>query len=484
MRNLLVILSLFTLPAFAIGQGTTLKLWQVDPSNGANGQIPQLVNGEWTPVDPGAASSDGKVDSVSLSGDTLIVYQSNALPPIKTILESISGSDTYVTGALFSVGTGILTLSGTAGDDVTVDLDGRYVVEESQELSLIDNVLTITNGDNEIGLLPYLDNTDNQILSLSNNLLSISGGNAINLPITGTGYEVISSPTATQVLDCESLNSKTFILDARSMDTILIEPRNMKIGGTYLITFKNSGLRIRWPDETRTFDKDQVVDTFRIEEEYSFILDSVDFDMPGYRVNMPESIPLNEIGSPTGNTDFDLSGLYEFRIKNSTSISFTGSETAQFGGLHNSTTELRGQVGRVVIDSTINKILIETILTGHTIELKADTVRLTGYNATTQMRSTDRSASMNAVFDNFSLLRIRMNSNSSLTFNDAFGYEPGQVKTVVFTGSSGGCVINFNNSKFKEWGGGSTINQIDLGGDGGLTMTIIDDNEIWVKAVE
>ncbi|MCG8699370.1 MAG: T9SS type A sorting domain-containing protein, partial [Bacteroidales bacterium] len=60
---------------------------------------------------------------------------------------------------------------------------------DEQELSLTTNVLSITGGINTIDLSIYLDNTDAQNLSLVGTSLSIDNGNSVDLSVLQDGYE-------------------------------------------------------------------------------------------------------------------------------------------------------------------------------------------------------------------------------------------------------------------------------------------------------
>ncbi|MFC2119421.1 beta strand repeat-containing protein, partial [Bacteroidota bacterium] len=71
--------------------------------------------------------------------------------------------------------------SGGGGGEISNDDDPQ---NEIQDLNLTENILSITNNieAQQIDLSKYLDNTDNQYLSLVGNLLTISNGNVITLP--------------------------------------------------------------------------------------------------------------------------------------------------------------------------------------------------------------------------------------------------------------------------------------------------------------
>lgn len=70
-------------------------------------------------------------------------------------------------------------LSITNGN--TVSLAGYLDNTDNQDLTLVGNTLSLTNDATTVNLTPYLDNTDAQTLALAANTLSISGGNNVSL---------------------------------------------------------------------------------------------------------------------------------------------------------------------------------------------------------------------------------------------------------------------------------------------------------------
>ena len=115
---------------------------------------------------------------------------------------------------------GPITGDGTTADPLNIKgyddaADGKFFVKdsgtgvewvsESQYLdtfTIVSNILRASiSGDSmpfkSVSLAPYLDNTDNQTLSIAGQALSISGGNSVNLPVVGisagAGISVSSS---------------------------------------------------------------------------------------------------------------------------------------------------------------------------------------------------------------------------------------------------------------------------------------------------
>lgn len=89
---------------------------------------------------------------------------------------TLSGLNSNPTGKVLSVvdGTGeVILVDGQGGDGDPQN--------ELQDLDLNGNTLSLTDDPTPVDLSPYLDNTDEQTLSLSGSDLSISGGNTVNL---------------------------------------------------------------------------------------------------------------------------------------------------------------------------------------------------------------------------------------------------------------------------------------------------------------
>lgn len=97
----------------------------------------------------------------------------------------------------------ILTLLGndlSIEDGNSVDLSAFFDNTDNQVLSLASNVLSLTSDDgtDNVNLSVYLDNTDSQILSFSTTatdlVLNISGGNSISIPLSSidTDDQVLS----------------------------------------------------------------------------------------------------------------------------------------------------------------------------------------------------------------------------------------------------------------------------------------------------
>src|SRR3989339_1361104 len=121
-------------------------------------------------------------------------------------ISSTDNNTTYSAGDHISISNGIITNTApnqtvTLSQGGATSISGTYPNftisssdNDQQTLGLLDNVLSISNG-NEVNLSPYLDNTDNQDLTLFGNTLSITNGTSVTLPeyTEGTGISVTGS---------------------------------------------------------------------------------------------------------------------------------------------------------------------------------------------------------------------------------------------------------------------------------------------------
>lgn len=123
-----------------------------------------------------------------------------------------------LSGQTLSAGTGInVDAEGLISN--TGDLDDT---NEIQDLSLSENILTITSnaGATSIDLTPYLDNSDNQTLTFSDDQLTISGGNAVNLSAlkdgTGSDDQTASEVNVTAAGNLTSTNVQDALIEIQT----------------------------------------------------------------------------------------------------------------------------------------------------------------------------------------------------------------------------------------------------------------------------
>lgn len=102
-----------------------------------------------------------------------------------------AGTDDQIIDVFSLSGTTLnLSLENDGQSTRTVNLAG--INTDNQDLSISGNVLSLTNDASTVNLAGYLDNTDSQTLSLTGTDLSVSGGNTVDL-----------SPIDTQLTDAE-----------------------------------------------------------------------------------------------------------------------------------------------------------------------------------------------------------------------------------------------------------------------------------------
>src|SRR3989339_932604 len=206
--------------------GNTLNI-----TNGVGVILPEYTEGEGINVTNGVITNDAPDQTVTIVNDNGISVSGNypnftientkpgdAINLIGNGATSVTGSypnftisstdnnTTYSAGDHISISNGIITNTApnqtvTLSQGGATSISGTYPNftisssdNDQQTLGLLDNVLSISNG-NEVNLSPYLDNTDNQDLTLFGNTLSITNGTSVTLPeyTEGTGISVTGS---------------------------------------------------------------------------------------------------------------------------------------------------------------------------------------------------------------------------------------------------------------------------------------------------
>ncbi len=109
-------------------------------------------------------------DQLSLSNSTTVIDLSGYLDDEQDLSSSKSGVDVTV-----NITNGIGTTFSVADND-------NNPTNEIQDLVLFGNSLGVTGSSLFADLTPFMDNTDNQTLTLAGNLLSIQNGNSVTLP--------------------------------------------------------------------------------------------------------------------------------------------------------------------------------------------------------------------------------------------------------------------------------------------------------------
>jgi hypothetical protein len=147
----------------------------------------------------------------------------------------------------FNANTGILSLTDAAGTlttNIPPDNDNDPA-NEIQQLTLNGNTLNLSLSNNNIDLSPYLDNTDNQTLSLNGQVLTISNGNSVTL--IDNVNDADSDPTnELQTITATSPANNTdvtFTLTPAG-NTTTVNDGDWQYNGTNLYNLNTGGVRV------------------------------------------------------------------------------------------------------------------------------------------------------------------------------------------------------------------------------------------------
>ncbi|MBN1187360.1 MAG: hypothetical protein JXB49_34105 [Bacteroidales bacterium] len=153
----------------------------------------QLVSGEG--IIDNDSDSTNEIQDLSLSGNTLSLSDDASTVDLSKYLDN---TDSQSLQQVLSNGNSAnsLKISNLANPTSAQDAATKYYVDnndavndndadpanEIQDLSLSSNTLSLSGDASTVDLSKYLDNTDNQQLSISGDQLSITPGNTITLP--------------------------------------------------------------------------------------------------------------------------------------------------------------------------------------------------------------------------------------------------------------------------------------------------------------
>ncbi len=236
------------LTTFYFWDGPNLQWIQVGSGTGDQwgGQVVQTsgtnISGDGTTGNP-LAVTDGDSDATNEielpTGGTNGQLLSTDGSGVYTWISDNGGTDDQnIANLAFDNTTNILTVGIENGTSQTIDLSSlvndadNSITNEIQDLSISNNILTITNNGSatNIDLSSYLDNTDAQTLSLSGNTLSISNGN--NVTLTDNVNDADSNPTnEIQNLSVGSGNATSSVINISSGTGVTI-----KVTGDLTIT--------------------------------------------------------------------------------------------------------------------------------------------------------------------------------------------------------------------------------------------------------
>jgi len=186
----------------SISQGNSVALAEVlalnDLSNvnasPANGQVLSWNGSQWVAADDATGApgtSDGVVDGVSISNDSLVLTRTESLGDLRVDLDPFLDNTDEQTLSL--AGTDLSVSGGN-----TVDLSGLQdgTGTDDQQLTLTGNTLSLEDGGPDIDLSGYIDNTDNQGFDIAS--------------LNGTDLELsLDNDAATTIIDLSSLQDGT-----------------------------------------------------------------------------------------------------------------------------------------------------------------------------------------------------------------------------------------------------------------------------------
>ncbi|MBP9852484.1 MAG: hypothetical protein QG629_319 [Patescibacteria group bacterium] len=146
-------------------------------------------------------------------------------------LQSGGGLDRYfpMTGGTaqqlqWDASTKALTITGGNTVNLAGFAQGMVYGTMTQTLAKNGNSLTITGSGTNVDLASYLDNTDGQTMSLSGSILTITGGNAINLAPINTDSQTLSLTGSTIAI------SSGNTLDLASINTDMLATLSCSVG--------------------------------------------------------------------------------------------------------------------------------------------------------------------------------------------------------------------------------------------------------------
>jgi dihydroxyacetone kinase DhaKLM complex PTS-EIIA-like component DhaM len=185
------------------GNGTAGSPLAVAQQGATNGQVLTWDNGAWKPLTPtGGGAGDNWGTQIALVGNALkgngtagqelnLAQQGAADGQVlkwnSTQMRWLPANDDIGSGGGTGYVGGVgINISGTTISN-TGDLSNT---NEIQQISLSGNTLALSNGGGNVSLAAFLDDTDEQTLSIAGQTLSISGGNSVTLPaaVGGNNY--------------------------------------------------------------------------------------------------------------------------------------------------------------------------------------------------------------------------------------------------------------------------------------------------------
>lgn len=254
------------------GDGNPDNELSVNISNDANNQLTLGTDGALYagPDDDGDVTNE--LQSLSISGDQLSISSGNTvtLPDHVDDADADPGNEFNTNLTLFGTnleltdGGGTLSVDlGNLPDDVNdADADPG---NELQDLSLSGNTLSLTADPTPVDLTPYLDNTDQQALSINDDQLSISNGNTVTLPSStedADWYEVGSTTAPSAISDDVYTEGKVGIGQSSPDARLQVKGIGSTSSSLTSLFEKQNGERIFWmKDDGNVFVGEDVLGT-------------------------------------------------------------------------------------------------------------------------------------------------------------------------------------------------------------------------------
>lgn len=198
----------------------------------------------------------------------------------------------------------VINIAGGTGVTIDVADNDNNPSNEIQDLSLVGNNLRITNnsGASTINLAPYLDNTDNQNLSLSGTNLSITGGNLVDISSINTDNQNLSLGTSSGTNRTINISNGTGVtIDVNDGDNSTTnEIQSISRAGA-TVTLNLGGGSITLPDDSPT-NEIQDLSLNTTSNVLSLTNDGTTVDLSSYKQNLNYSPATHSLAISGGNT--------------------------------------------------------------------------------------------------------------------------------------------------------------------------------------
>ena len=186
--------------------------------------------------------STNEIQSVSISNDSLFISGSNAVS-LTNYLDNTDDQVLSISNDTISLEDGGLVVLPPLPPEV--DLDST---NEIQSVSISNDSLFIS-GSNAVSLTNYLDNTDDQVLSISNDTISLEDGGLVVLP---------PLPTEVDLDSTNELQTLTFSNDTLKLsnggEVVIPSGQVWNDSNSNINTMKTVGIGITNPDTNASLD--------------------------------------------------------------------------------------------------------------------------------------------------------------------------------------------------------------------------------------